>query len=62
MARPRVYGKRVSTGVRLPVELHERLTAVSIERDVSINHLMCRAIEAYLDRLEPVAVMFKEAK
>lgn len=61
MARPRVHGNRVSTMVRLPVDLHERLCAAATERDVSVNYLICKAISHYLDRLESVAEVASSA-
>lgn len=54
MSRPKQYqDERVSTALRLPVELHERLKAAAEERDVSANWLINRAIAAYLDQLVP---------
>jgi predicted HicB family RNase H-like nuclease len=54
MARPRVYDeKRVTTAVRLPESLHERLRDAADERDVSVNLLVMKAIDDYLDRLVP---------
>lgn len=54
MGRPKVYGKRAATALRLPVELKERLEAAALERDVSQNLIAERAIERYLDSLPPV--------
>jgi predicted transcriptional regulator len=55
MARPRIYDPdRVSTQVRLPAELHERLRRTAAERQVSANLLVERAVDDYLDRLPPV--------
>jgi hypothetical protein len=51
MARPRIHGKRVSTALRLPIELHERLATVAAERDTSINHLMVKAADHYLSHV-----------
>lgn len=48
MGRPRVYDDRVSCGLRLPRELHERLTTVASEREVSVNLICIRAIERHL--------------
>lgn len=47
-------GKRVSTAVRVPEALHARLDATATERDVSINYLVVRAIERYLDAMPPL--------
>ena len=55
MARPTTYGDGVVTsGMRLPKDLHARLLAAADERDVSANWLVKRALEDYLDRLIPV--------
>lgn len=57
MARPRVYDeRRVTTALRLPESLHERLRSIAHERDVSANLIATKAIKAYLDQLEPVDV------
>lgn len=53
MARPRVYENRVTTAVRLPEDLHDRLKQAADERDVSVNYLMTKAVDDYLDRLVP---------
>jgi predicted HicB family RNase H-like nuclease len=57
MGRPRVHGDRVTTAIRFEKELHERLESAAIERDVSINWLVSRAVEQFLDRLIPVDQM-----
>jgi predicted HicB family RNase H-like nuclease len=50
MPRPRVYDEpRISTAIRLPESLHERLKREALERDVSVNYLINRAIAQYLD-------------
>jgi predicted HicB family RNase H-like nuclease len=55
MGRPKKYdGERVSTGLRLPVELHARLTTAAAERDVSATWLIERALTEFLDHLIPV--------
>lgn len=48
MGRPRKYGDRVTTAVRLPADLHEDLADAADERGVSINALVIRAIEDLL--------------
>jgi predicted transcriptional regulator len=54
--RPRVYDQpRVATAVRLPKQLHERIQREADERQVSVNYIVERAIERYLDRMVPVA-------
>lgn len=47
-------GARTSTAVRFKPEIHERLVAAAEERDLSINWLVNRACEEFLDRLIPV--------
>ena len=55
MARPRIVDEpRVPTAVRLPTSLHDRLCGAARERDVSVNLLVTKAIEAYLDQLPPL--------
>lgn len=44
---------RHQTLLRLPPELHARLREAALERDVSINWLMVKAIEEFLPRLIP---------
>lgn len=51
MARPRKFGPRVTTAVRVPEELHARLAAVAEDHDTSINHLMVRAADYYLEHV-----------
>jgi len=53
MARPRLYDKRITTAVRLPEDIHERLRDAADERDVSVNYLITKAVDDYLDRLVP---------
>lgn len=52
--RPRRYDNRTGTGVRFPDDLHARLVAAAAERDLSVNWLVCRAVEQFLDRLLPL--------
>lgn len=55
MARPRTYAEgRVATAVRLPASVHRRLHQAAIDRDVSANLLITRAITEFLDRLPAV--------
>jgi hypothetical protein len=54
VARPRVYDEpRVATAVRLPASLVEGLRSAALERDVSVNFLVTRAVADYLRRLPP---------
>jgi len=43
--------KRVATAVRLPEDLHRQLQDHAEMRDVSVNWLVTRAVEQFLDRL-----------
>lgn len=53
MSRPKSYSDpRITTALRLPVDLHGRLKAEADGRDVSVNWLITRAIERYLDDSE----------
>lgn len=45
---------RTSTSIRFPPELHEKLAAAAEERDLSLNFLVVRAVDEFLDRLIPV--------
>jgi len=55
VSRPREnHDQRVTTAVRLPADLHERLKATARERDVSANYMVVRAVEEFLERLIPV--------
>ena len=54
MPRPRVYDeRRVTTAIRIPESLHEKLHNAAEQRDVSVNLLVLKAIDAYLERLVP---------
>jgi predicted transcriptional regulator len=54
MARPRTYVEaRVATAVRLPESVHRRLHEAAVDRDVSANLLITRAVTEFLDRLTP---------
>jgi predicted HicB family RNase H-like nuclease len=55
MTRPRIHGDRVTTVVRLPEDVHRLLQQSALERDVSVNLLITRAVTDYLDRLVPVS-------
>jgi hypothetical protein len=55
VGRPRVHDEeRVTTAVRVPKTLHDRVRAAASERQVGVNLLVVRALEEYLDRLVPV--------
>jgi hypothetical protein len=52
--RPKQYlEERVTTAIRVPLSLHERLQQEADSRDTSINHLIVRATAYYLDHLLP---------
>jgi hypothetical protein len=54
MSRPRLYEEpRIATAVRLPESIHRRLHEAAMERDVSANLLVIRAVGSYLDALPP---------
>jgi predicted transcriptional regulator len=44
---------RTTTAIRFPDTLHERLKDAADERDLSINFLVVKAVEDFLDRLIP---------
>lgn len=53
--RPKQYHeKRITTAIRFPESLHQRLLEAATERDLSKNWLTVRAVEEFLDRLIPV--------
>jgi hypothetical protein len=55
MGRPRIYEEpRVATAIRLPASLRDELQAAAVERDVSVNFLVIRAVRDYLRRLPSV--------
>lgn len=55
MARPKVHHEeRVTTALRVPRSLHERLKQAAEERQVAVNLIAVKALEEYLDRLIPV--------
>jgi len=52
MGRPKIHDEpRVTTAVRIPESLHQRLHQAATDRDVSVNRLVTRAVSDYLDRL-----------
>jgi len=53
VSRPKSYTEpRVNMALRLPPDLHARLKSEADGRDVSVNWLITRAIERYLDDSE----------
>lgn len=47
-------GAKSATAIRFPEELHERLRIAADERNHSINFMVVKAVEDFLDRLIPV--------
>lgn len=55
MARPKIHHEeRVTTALRVPRGLHDRLKCAAEERQVGLNLLAVKALEDYLDRLIPL--------
>ncbi len=44
---------RLTTGIRFPEHLHRRLKEAADERELSINFLVVKAVEEFLDNLIP---------
>lgn len=49
--------QRMTTAIRFPEPLHERLKEAADERDLSINFLVVKACEEFVDRLLPAEEM-----
>lgn len=43
----------MTTAIRIPESLHEKLQSAAAERDVSVNFLVIKALDDYLARLVP---------
>lgn len=54
LSRPRNVD-RVCTALRLPRDLHARLSAAADERGVGMNWLIVRLLDESMDRLIPVS-------
>ena len=55
MPRPKIHHEeRVTTALRVPRVLHDRLKEAAQDRQVGINLLAVTAIEDYLNRLIPM--------
>lgn len=50
----RLDGERVTTAVRVPASLFNKLKQVAAERDTSVSHLLVRGADYYLRRLPPL--------
>lgn len=44
---------RMTTAIRFPEAVHERLRLAAEERDFSVNFMVVKAVEDFLDRLIP---------
>jgi predicted DNA-binding protein len=45
---------RTTTAIRFPDELHDHLKQAAEERGLSINYVVVKAVEEFLERLIPV--------
>jgi predicted HicB family RNase H-like nuclease len=45
--------QRTTTAIRFPDSVHDQLKAAADERDLSINFLVVKAVEEFLERLLP---------
>lgn len=57
VGRPREYGTRISTQIRLHPDVYEALRVTAEEREVSMNSLVEKAVAYYIARLIPVDEM-----
>lgn len=57
MSRPRPHDQRLTTAIRFDRDLHDELVAAAVERDVSVNWLVNKAVQQFLDKLIPVEEM-----
>lgn len=48
-----VHKPRTATAIRFPEDLHEQLKVAAEERDLSINFLVVKAVEDFLERMIP---------
>jgi predicted HicB family RNase H-like nuclease len=46
---------RTTTAIRFPSDLHESLRIAAEDRDLSINFLVVKAVEEFLERLIPAS-------
>lgn len=57
MGRPRISDEeRIATAVRLPASLRDRLQHAALQRDVSVNYLITKAVGDFLDHLPDLSV------
>lgn len=53
--RPRIHTEpRITTSLRIPEALYQRLKEVASERDTSVSNLIAKAVASYLDGLPPL--------
>lgn len=45
--------ERTATAIRFPEPVHDRLRVAAEERDLSINFLVVKAVEDFLERMIP---------
>src|SRR5690349_4482180 len=56
MARPKIHpDDRVTTAIRIPKDLHEQLRQAAEERQLSVNYLVVKALEDFVERLVPIS-------
>jgi predicted HicB family RNase H-like nuclease len=60
MPRPAPPEKLINTAVRLPASTHRNLHEAAGARAVSVNRLVVRAVEHYLQTLRPVEEAFAQ--
>ena len=53
---------RTPTALRLPDSLRERVQAAADDRGTSVNHLVIKALELYLEALPPLDVSVNELR
>ncbi len=53
---------RTPTALRLPDSLRKKVHAVAEERGTSVNHLVIKALELYLEALPPIDVSVDELR
>jgi len=44
---------RITTAIRFPAPVHEQLRQAAEDRDLSVNFLVVKAVEEFLERLIP---------
>ena len=55
MARPKVHHeRRITTAIRMPEQLHRRLSDEAEQRYLSVNFMVVKAVEEFVERLVPI--------